>query len=454
MKGMSGKKAVILIVAVLGAALIAWVVLIAGILKNDKKPSKQNQDKPVKEEVEKEPTKKPEPEPDKDKLYTVYRLTGAYDVSGGEEIPEETRKYDKDGNLTNRSQYADGLVYCSIDYEYDKNGNMTLHIEHDADGNLNCRYDYMYDAEGREIRMTFSNRHNAILYVTETEYYGNGNPKTKSTLYTEVSDFPYKSEIESYDEAGNPTESVTVYTNGSVLKKVSEYDDQNRLRKEVLYSDESEQNSAVYEYADDRIVELHYTYSELTSKTVRNINGDILESYEYVDGAPCLTQQNQYDSLKNIILRTNYDKATARGVYVEKWDYNPDGQLLSYKAYWVNEYGEQIESTSEEYKYDEAGVKTQETVTYSTLDGDIYSTTEHYYQNGREISAFGYNAVGDKTMECHFDYDENGNVISSSEWNRGEDRRETAYRYQRFELPYDRLSEDERKTLGLTEQGK
>ena len=449
---MNRKKLLFISGSVLGAALIVWVILIAGIFRNGKTPEKK--DSSEKEMTGKKSGESTEKKPEEE-FYEVYRMTGNYSVTddGKTKTPVVLYSYDKDGNILKETLYSEGNLVQESAYSYDKSGNLTVMTEYDAKGNVLHRYDYTYDRDGRRILETSSNGQGDVTETIESEYWSNGNLKKSTLSYTEAAIVisEYRS-ICSYNEAGMLTEKEVHYDGGNVESIICDYDAQNRILKELATYNDVERERSEYEYQADRITERYYEYGLPVRTYVKNTDDQILELYEYLEGKEYLSVSNTYDDSGKVLKRTNFG-IEGKEIGGTDYSYDEHGNLIEKKEF--SAYRSSIYmSERNTYEYDESNRLIKENGSYYSIDAGEYHSYERYFQNGLQTAYFAFDSQKMKVSEDHYEYDEHGNLIAKSSWNQGLIPAEFAYEYQMFRVPKSRLTDEEIEKLGLTEQGK
>lgn len=370
----------------------------------------------------------------------------------GSDVLEKTYEYDSNNNLIKETDY-DGIVvsytydssnrltkvtdacgYSTIysygnngetlsetdrngntrKYEYDNSGNLTKLT--DAEGNITT---YAYDSEGRVLTTSVPGG-----FITGSVYNENGLLAKKVDPFGNIEEY-------TYDDAGNVLSvkyadgSVTKYTYDAKGNKTSETTPDGSVTR-YTYNKLGWPTKTTY----DNGTYVIYTY---------NFNGKITEA-DYSNG---LKETYEYDAVGN--LRTYTEKAGISTTY----DYDAFGRVLcvvsssgKHERYTYTKGGKVLSKTDEfgrviSYEYDKRGklLKTRDTlglcVSYEyDGNGNTVKVTEYDYEavsntdvsgnvdvsGNIDISGNGDVSSGqpvDNTRISTFEYDKNGNVITT-----------------------------------------
>ena len=166
------KKAYLIIAGtVLGIILIAWVLLITGIFKKDKKPQKNvfPETKTVRYDLPEIP----------DGYELVFRETGYYRLyENGKKTYLKKMTYDDAGNCLTETEFEeDGKTVKSfIESEYDEENREIKRTEYNENRNITLQVSRKYDSDGRMTESVENIR----------RYYNDGdliNSRTEQNLY-------------------------------------------------------------------------------------------------------------------------------------------------------------------------------------------------------------------------------------------------------------------------------
>lgn len=225
---LSKKTFIILVGSVLLVALIGWVVLLSGLLKNDKKP-KDGTVTPT--EAVAVPLALEYNLPEVPEGYVlVFRQTANYSVlDTGEKVLHQDFEYDGNGRLISDKTYNnDGSIYCESVYSYDETGNKTLVIYYDSEGTSReeettyyangviseYRENHtktLYDEQGRKLYSVNTDETGKETVIEECRYSSAGLlTEHLSGLIIGSNEFLHK-ELHFYDSLGNPTKTEYYY---------------------------------------------------------------------------------------------------------------------------------------------------------------------------------------------------------------------------------------------------
>lgn len=369
--------------SVLGVALIAWILLVVGIFRKDKK-----------EEFVWTPPSYDIPEvPEGYQL--VFKVKKEYNVSKyGIKTLSKSYEYDKNGNELVCCEYegalriykkteqtyddqnrllsytetdSDGNVSANTTYTYDQSGNL-IEYEHELDGYKASRGVYQYDADGICTNAVFYNSDGSI--GSETVFYPGGNPqKEKRYLYTGV-------EETVYDEDYNVLICTMTDDEGTFVKEENTYSEDGVLLETIArpWRDEEERTVYYYDESGIRIKNVVWKNGKISSETLYQ-DGNITEIYHYrEDGSRVLIAQYEYGD-NGRITRTDYDDNTG-GIIRKTVSRAMDDYEITEEAWIVGDNGELVPKYSIEY--DEDGFEIA--LTYY-VDGEVYNYTEYEYDN-------------------------------------------------------------------------
>lgn len=225
--------------------------------------------------------------------------------AGGEIVRQEILTYDEEGKLTEKAEFQgeDKLLFKTV-YQYDAEGNKIEEQEYDGDNQPAIKTVYQYD-----------NRGNCTGY---TELFPDGGQNKREYVYDEQNN---RIEEYRYDEEGE-----------IVVKRIFEYDAQNRLIRE---GDELNQR-----YVGRHNFE-EYQYDENGNQIERLLLKESGEHYQKIeftyDQENRLTQECWYDELNQILLE-------------KIWRYDAKGNLSQY-----NVKNPKAETEEIRYRYDDRG---------------------------------------------------------------------------------------------------
>ncbi|MBO4696732.1 MAG: hypothetical protein J5643_05580 [Lachnospiraceae bacterium] len=264
--------------SVLGAALIAWILLIVGIFGKDKKKERE-----------------------------AFAWTPpVYDIP---EVPEGYKLVFKEKKVYDVSEY--GKKTLRVSYEYDKNGNELLYCDYDENGKIKGRIERTYDAQNREISLKETDADWNIIGEAAYIYDQNGKLIERSQNYDTSSYYlGQPREVYQYDADGTLCSSVFYGTDGAVIYKNTYYPNGNL------------QKMTEYPYSGNEFCFNEYLYDE-----DENLLTCTKTDYDEV----CVTQENSYSEdgvLLETIERLVPETRTA-------YSYDESG-LLSKKTIWSN----------------------------------------------------------------------------------------------------------------------
>ena len=393
------KKAFLIIVGtVLGIILIAWVLLITGIFKKDKKPQKNvfPETKTVRYDLPEIP----------DGYELVFRETGYYRLyENGKKTYLKKMTYDDAGNCLTETEFEeDGKTVKSfIESEYDEENREIKRTEYNENRNITLQVSRKYDSDGRMTESVENIR----------RYYDDGdliNSRTEQNLYR-------------YDGRGQKRKQETtvtgsIYSNMEQYSFVSEWDEEGRPLTEGIkegeeyilyrYQYDAFGNMVVKEYRTAAFDEAEYYVLE---KAEYSADGKrMIRLVEYYDPElyPEDWQRCLFDENGNLVRMTEYKdgEKTEETEYL----YDSEGRVLSA----VTDSGEsKLEIV---YTYDTAGNLLK---SVTTEDGKVIMETvvtngeEHtkgyeYTENGERY--IYQETIESKSIHREIYYDENGGV--------------------------------------------
>ena len=455
---MNRKKLYFIIGSVLGAALIAWIVLIVSILNHhEKSPKKESPKDPspslTVSEGPAEPTSG-EQEPD-DGLILVFRQTGHYRVfeNGDRQLIEQSR-YNSNGNMLENTYYDDGVLSYRSVYEYDEAGRMTRAYDYASDGTLNYKAEYYYDEKGRRCRT-----YNENIYGKYYESVITYDDEDRVIRIENNENYGYYADSETfeYDADGNEILHITDCTSsdGDIFRQEHKYDNQNRLSEFIESRNGEEYYRETYQYDADSYTCTTYRDGRPTDQAVYNYEDLVLKRFDYIDGRLLLRTENSYYSGENKLREINYGD-NGEIILDLQYDYDEDGLLIRVRRGSYDEDGNTwIEMVTMECDYDESGRKLRKPTQYryySFYTQQLYSIqTYEYDEEGRILLIESWDGKDMRKLGAdRYTYDVYGNRLTFENWNSdGKETYRYAYEYQEFHLPPEKLTEEERAALGL-----
>ena len=428
---------------VLGIVLIAWVILIVGIFKKDKKPQKNASTEPgiVKYDLPEIP----------DGYELVFRKTGFYKMSdNGTKTYMQKWTYDDAGNCLSETDFEkDGkTVVFAVESEYDEENREIKRTEYDGDRNVTRQIFRKYDSDGRLAESVDSTYEYSEYeesegpHYTSTEetvfYYDEKGKKIKQetkvnrSVFGEEESYAFISE---WDENGKPlTEGIKgAYGIGIVYKVYRyEYDAYGNLREKAWRwgnskSEEyivSERDYYANENGTQRLIQ-HIEYSNDTTEPpaggfgnakVYDYEGNkqLVRYTEYTDGIPVEETKYVNDSKGNVLHAVTYQyqiDGDRKNITVRETvnTYDTAGKLLTSVTTEDGKVIEEIATGDGEkktitYKYNEYGKKFRDSVV----------TT-----NGNSVKRLDYDENGKITQDRTTEYDSDGNIIKILKYSKG-----------------------------------
>lgn len=430
----------IVIGTILCAALIAWVVLIVGIFRKDKKPEKQSPE--VTKPAEQQET---EPEENEPKVYRVYRVTEESYIRGGKTFPSTQTVYTEHGQMKEQKKYINGELFTVITCEYDGPW-LRERTERDSTGNLIQSLEYTRNPNnGKPVAEYTRNGDGLVLCRVTYGYWENGRTKTK---FIATEDDIYRSERYYYAEDGKPERVERISKDHVISNETYLYDEQRRLVSRAVSDEEGTEREYAYTYEGSLKTETISSYGIVTDKNVYDSEDRLIESYDMYGDGFCLVMKKEYSG-KNCVKVTDYVPQTGKEQSVTEWKYDENGNLLRKTAAVCPE-NEWITTESDEFEYDADGRLIGEKSYYWDIAGNLREKFESVYlEKDKLLSTVGIDGKGDKFAEYHNTYDEAGNCLSETKWYQGEDPVEYLHAYQAFDVTEEYLTEEERKAFGL-----
>ena len=374
--------------SVLGAALIAWILLVVGIFRKDKKKERE-----------------------------AFAWTPpVYDIP---EVPEGYKLVFKKKKVYDVSEY--GKKTLRMSYEYDKNGNELLHCYYDENGKINGRIERTYDDQNREISLKETDAEGNIIGEAAYIYDQNGKLIERSQNYdTSCYYLGQPREVYQYDADGTLCSSVFYGTDGAVIYKNTYYPNGNL------------QKMTKYPYSGNEFCFNEYLYDE-----DENLLTCTKTDYDEV----CVTQENSYSEdgvLLETIERLGHETRTA-------YSYDKSG-LLSKKSIWSNgilseEFFYENGLVTEVYSYREDGSRQIILQTEYSDNGEKIQTD---YDEGKIRGRRLFKIFGTEEIEAEMwvigssgelvpgsirEYDEDGFPISLTLYKDGEVSLHCEYEY-------------------------
>ena len=411
---LSGRTLVLLVGGVLGAALIAWLVLVIGIFGG--KTKKNNEESDGKSPKPTVPAEVPKG------MVVVYRATAEYTYAeDGKRVKTSTAQYDDFGRITEWTYYSeDGSATDGNTYRYDEKGNLVEKAEIYY-GEILERYVMTYDENGVLLRRDTFFRDNE--QPLSTEYYNKNGKVIREDTINGTS--LYTDDGELYE-----SKSGDKYTVQSVLS-----DDGRILERTNFQLYHTVHEKFVYDEATGKLTEmLKWNDGELTNRTV--YQGQIRYIYGCRNGEP-LDMQNPsscqkdtldeygnvlssiFESIDGVFTRTDYEyspESAKMGKYTKLIHYNRDGTVTDYT----------------EYEYSKAWQELKET-TYAA-DGSEFA--RHHW-------------IFDNYIGYFWKFDEYGNPVRRMAHLSDQDVLVSEYEYVPMVIPKEYMHEDEEHYLGI-----
>jgi len=295
----------------------------------------------------------------------VYDKKGSlieYQSDDGGKIRKVILKYDKDGNLIDKSNFnSDGTIYDKTIYKYDDKGNLIEESRYDFDGNLKKKAIFKYG--NKEYK----------------PYFNRSNSWTKSFFDFDVDKKGNLTDFYSYDSNGKLNEKgVCKHDNEGNLLELLGYDDENTLSLNIIYKYDIQKNFVEYyvkieegevsgkketfqydktgnliediRYNSDNGMNSKYTYQYDNKGNLIEEFASIMNkrtTYKY-NVKTQLIEQCYYNNnkLKSKII-FEYD---VKGNLIEINEYDSDKQLVGKQTFSCDERGNWIKSAISGYK--------------------------------------------------------------------------------------------------------
>ena len=406
-KTMNRKTLLILVGGVLGAALIAWLVLVIGIFGGKTKKNNEKSDGT--------PAEVPEG------MVVVYRATAEYTyTTDGERRKSQTAQYDDFGRITEWTTFSeDGSTSGVYTYKYDERGNLVGKIEKTGYGEIKERYVMTYDENG-------------VLLTRDTFFRDNEQPRSSTYFNKDGNAIRYVSKYETslYTDDGEIYEckEINKYTVQSVLS-----DDGRILERTRLYSDYTELEKFVYD--------------ESTRK--------LKECSTWIDGL--LTKKIVYDGLNRYTYEYDGSNGAQKAISCRTETLDEYGNVLS-MTFEIE--GGGFRKASSEYSADSAKFGSPTRLINYDLDGSVKDYIIYEYSKaGQVLKEYYYNGDGsekphhywiyDNYIGKYWELDENGNPVRLMTHLTDQDIAVKEYEYIRMVIPKEYMHEDEEHYVGI-----
>ena len=319
--------------------------------------------------------------------------------------------YDEAGNLAGKFGYRNDMLVAKI--LYDADGKVITNLEYDEEGNPYWGVETILDAAGKPVEKI---QYHGGKEKDVIRYDANGRESS-------VTSYDYTGQISrtreyTYDEVGNKVQEYTCYadgrtcletynSNGDLIKMVN---DEGDWRWEHTYDDRGNELS-YYRYRQDVLVEWNvYTYNDANKMTSavyygENYNGEIgfdsKHLYFYDEKNLMIRLESYYEENGQVPDNVETYTYDANGNMLNSYTYEKDGSL----RWW------------EEHSYDAAGRH----LSHITYRGEGTSVVERrevwkYDAQGDCIENLVYGMDGEIAMGFVNEYDENGKLVSVSEY--------------------------------------
>ncbi|MBI3502314.1 MAG: hypothetical protein HY063_11020 [Bacteroidetes bacterium] len=277
-----------------------------------------------------------------------------------------------------------------------------------------------------------------------------------------------------------------IYDLSADMNEFLSFDNKGRTTEKKHYYEDNKEYKTItkYDVSGNKIETIDYRHDTITGKITYKYdgNGKITESSSYNENKLRKKIIYKYDTKGNTIEENEFDdkekpsgkiicKYDDKGKMIEKDNSNAKGMVTSKNIYTHNEKGilteenfyEPKDSLNKKIKYDDNGNKIEDcsyyknkmtsNVTYQydkkgnmlesiehNKDGSIYRKWTHKYDdkgNKTEERIWCCGSSGEssaKEFVKYFKYDNNGNVITITDYRSGMDKKPTEYK---FEYEYD-----------------
>ncbi|XQY93684.1 DNRLRE domain-containing protein [Metabacillus sp. HB246100] len=345
-------------------------------------------------------------------------------------------QYDKNGNMTTKSIISSGGNAQNFTYKYDENGDLIETV-----GPLNDKTTNEYDANGNKIKTV-------LPKGNITTYSYDGTDRIKSTSFNGVATYGY-----TYDKNGNET-SVSYTTENR--SKNRRYDSSNRV---IRQEDRGATQEWKYPTTSDKLNEFILThgsfvqtikhhYNELDQNTVVN-DSELNYRFDYDErgNVKTFTSGNgagasfKYDD-RGLVQQLVVGKKDGTDILDETYTYDAngnrtkieyqDGKSISYEYGKLDQLVKEIlkDETIIEYSYDGFGNRT---LVKKTQSGQATSTVSEY-NIANQLTKFGseiitYDLNGNRSEDGSFIYNWNPQDQLESITRKGESTPFVTYKY-------------------------
>ena len=459
------KTYLIAVGTVLGVILIAWVLLISGIFKKNKKNRKEPEtpDKGNAEIGEYNIGEVPEG------YQLVFRRIASYTVTeDGKRIPYWTCEYDENGNAMKSVHYdEEENITATVFYTYDSlNRKITaksfdekqrvISSEYwEYDGiNRETVYEYTHMSyEGSEYKKTIVRKQsydasgelsikeedNSTTYkngttersVSKEEYFRDGNGKRVKTSGTteyngRIMDFEKE---EAWDAEGRRTiDGISQGTNGvftSIIYFYYDYDKNGNLLSERVRSSEKERITKEYVYSEQGVLRkgILYSFDGTAYQTSYYDEAGRLLKTVGEDGKTVTAEGSLSGDgrLYECYEEVAGDDGQTQRILTERAEYNEDGKIKNREKFLTDSDGTGY-SAREEYDSD-GNVTAKETLRYLENGKPFRSERTEYGHGVNQKNAVRYTTFyedGTVKLDVIYEYDENGNSVKTVQYKDGE----------------------------------
>ncbi|MDD4476279.1 MAG: hypothetical protein PHV95_10955 [Eubacteriales bacterium] len=263
----------------------------------------------------------------------------------------------------------------NITYKQYSNLSESMNIVHDG---VTATKSYTYDKLERLLSTTLT--HGATTVLTKNYTYMNGVDTSKTTTLVSSETINGDNFTYQYDNNGN----ITAVFNSGYYILGYQYDENNQLTYEY-----NKYSNSIYRYYYDKA-------GNIVRKEIRNSSDVLLQTINY-----SYTDANWGDLL------TSYNGTAIT--------YDAIGNPLNYRGKSLTWEGRKLStltsgSSTYSYKYDESGIRTQKTLTYSGMIGD--SRTYYVTDGSKILYEYQQNYPSyTTTNQKYYYYDDNGYLI-------------------------------------------